>query len=68
MLHKVSDFIKQVRLLNSLADELEQLKYHTVKSEERDYRIEDLISQIKYHALLIHRDNQPYENKKNEDL
>lgn len=68
MLHKVSEFIQQVRAMNELADRLEKLKYHTDKSKDRDAMVDDLIAQIKYIALLVHKDNQPYEKTKNENL
>lgn len=68
MLHKVSEFINQVRAMGKLADRLEKIKYEQPKSRERDALVDDLISQIKYLALLIYKDNQPYEKNKNEDL
>lgn len=68
MLHKVSEFIEQVRAMNKLADRLEHVKYHTPKDQYRDAQVNDLIDQIKYLAYLIRNDNQPYEKIKNEDL
>ena len=68
MLHKVSEFVEQVRAMGKLADRLEDLKYNQPKTPARDLLVNDLIAQIKYLALLIHKDNQPYEKNKNEDL
>lgn len=68
MLHKVSEFVNQVRAMGKLADRLEKIKYEQPKSRERDALVDDLISQIKYLALLIHKDNQKYEKREDENL
>jgi hypothetical protein len=60
MLHKISQFCDKVDTVKKMADDLRVLKYQTPKSQERDFRIQNLIESIQADCLLLANDKGDY--------
>ena len=60
MLHKISQFCDKVDTVKKMADDLRVLKYQTPKSQERDFRIQNLIETIQADCLLLANDKGDY--------
>ena len=60
MLHKISQFCDKVNSINKMAEDLRVLKYQTPKSQERDFRIQNLIETIQADCLLLANDKGDY--------
>ena len=60
MLHKISQFCDKVDTVKKMADDLRVLKYKTPKSQERDFRIQNLIETIQADCLLLANDKGNY--------
>ena len=60
MLHKISAFCDKVNSINKMAEDLRVLKYQTPKSEERDFKIQNLIDTIQADCLLVASDKGKY--------
>ena len=60
MLHKISQFCDKVDTVKKMADDLRVLKYKTPKSQERDFRIQNLIETIQADCLLLANDKGDY--------
>ena len=61
MLHKISDFCDKIDSLKKMSDDLRVLKYNTPKSNERDFKINNLIESIQADCLLVANDKGTYE-------
>jgi len=60
MLHKISQFCDKVDTVKKMADDLRVLKYQTPKSQERDFKIQNLIETIQADCLLLANDKGDY--------
>ena len=60
MLHKISQFCDKVDTVKKIADDLRVLKYQTPKSQERDFKIQNLIETIQADCLLLANDKGDY--------
>jgi hypothetical protein len=60
MLHKISKFCDKINSINKMAEDLRVLKYQTPKSQERDFRIQNLIESIQADCLLLANDKGDY--------
>ena len=60
MLHKISQFCDKIDTVKKMADDLRVLKYQTPKSQERDFRIQNLIESIQADCLLLANDKGDY--------
>ena len=60
MLHKISYFCDKINSVNKMAEDLRVLKYQTPKSEERDFKIQNLIDTIQADCLLLANDKGDY--------
>ena len=60
MLHKISQFCDKIDTVKKMADDLRVLKYQTPKSQERDFRIQNLIESIQADCLLLAIDKGDY--------
>jgi len=60
MLHKISQFCDKIDTVKKMADDLRVLKYQTPKSQERDFRIQNLIETIQADCLLLANDKGDY--------
>ena len=60
MNHKISEFCDKVDSLKKMADDLRVLKYQTPKSNERDFKIQNLIETIQADCLLLANDKGDY--------
>ena len=60
MLHKISQFCDKIDTVKKMADDLRVLKYQTPKSQERDFRIQNLIDTIQADCLVVANDKGDY--------
>ncbi len=60
MLHKISQFCDKIDTVKKMADDLRVLKYQTPKSQERDFKIQNLIETIQADCLLLANDKGDY--------
>tara|TARA_R100000005_G_C4931165_1_gene160097 strand:- start:419 stop:670 length:252 start_codon:yes stop_codon:yes gene_type:complete len=60
MLHKINQFCDKIDTVKKMADDLRVLKYQTPKSQERDFRIQNLIETIQADCLLLANDKGDY--------
>jgi len=60
MLHKISQFCDKIDTVKKMADDLRVLKYQTPKSNERDFKIQNLIETIQADCLLLANDKGDY--------
>ena len=61
MLHKISDMIYLVEIMNKKAQQLHSIKYGGyVKTQERDDHVDNLINEIQSMAHKISTDTEPY--------
>ena len=61
MLHKISAFCDKIDSIKKMSDDLRVLKYDTPKSQERDFKINNLIESIQADCLLVANDKGDYE-------
>ena len=61
MLHKISAFCDKIDSIKKMSDDLRVLKYNTPKSNERDFKINNLIESIQADCLLVGNDKGTYE-------
>ena len=61
MLHKISKFCDKINSINKMAEDLRVLKYQTPKSDERDFKIKNIIETIQADCLLVANDKGDYE-------
>ena len=61
MLHKISQFCNKINTINKMAEDLRVLKYQTPKSQERDFKIQNLIETIQADCLLLANDKGDYD-------
>ena len=60
MLHKISAFCDKINSINKMAEDLRVLKYQTPKSQERDFKIQNLIDTIQADCLIVANDKGDY--------
>jgi len=60
MLHKISDFVNKIKIMNEEAHKLYVMKYHTPKDTQEN--IDNQIQSIQAMALLIAHDTRKYHN------
>ena len=60
MLHKISAFCDKINSINKMAEDLRVLKYQTPKSQERDFKIQNLIDTIQADCLVVANDKGDY--------
>ena len=60
MLHKISDFVNKIKIMNEEAHKLYVRKYHTPKDTQEN--IDNQIQSIQAMALLIAHDTRKYHN------
>ena len=60
MLHKISAFCDKINTINKMAEDLRVLKYQTPKSQERDFKIQNLIDTIQADCLIVANDKGDY--------
>ena len=60
MLHKINQFCDKIDTVKKMADDLRVLKYQTPKSQERDFKIQNLIETIQADCLLLANDKGDY--------
>ena len=58
MLHKISDFVNKIKVMNEEAHKLYVMKYHTPKDTQEN--IDNKIQSIQAMALLIANDTREY--------
>ena len=58
MLHKISDFVNKIKVMNEEAHKLYVMKYHTPKDTQSN--IDNQIQSIQAMALLIANDTREY--------
>jgi len=61
MNHKISAFCDKIDSIKKMSDDLRVLKYDTPKSQERDFKINNLIESIQADCLLVANDKGNYE-------
>ena len=61
MNHKISAFCDKINSINKMAEDLRVLKYQTPKSDERDFKIKNIIETIQADCLLVANDKGDYE-------
>ena len=61
MIHKISAFCDKINSINKMAEDLRVLKYQTPKSDERDFKIKNIIETIQADCLLVANDKGDYE-------
>ena len=61
MNHKISAFCDKIDSIKKMSDDLRVLKYDTPKSQERDFKINNLIESIQADCLLVANDKGDYE-------
>ena len=60
MLHRISDFVNKIKVMNEEAHKLYVMKYHTPKDTQEN--IDNQIQSIQAMALLIAHDTRKYHN------
>tara|TARA_B100000902_G_scaffold214377_1_gene203864 strand:- start:2819 stop:3085 length:267 start_codon:yes stop_codon:yes gene_type:complete len=66
MLHKISQFCDKIKSIQRMAEDLRVLKYQTPKSQERDFKIQNMIETIQYDCQLIANDKSDYGKEQDE--